>query len=653
MGTPHHALHRTVLAVDVSAFGRRNSNRQGEIRRGLYEALEGAFTEYGLDWSATYHEDRGDGVLVLVPPTAAKRRVVGTLRHALEGQLRRYNEPHAEDARIRLRVAVTAGEVRHDEHGVVGDEVNLAFRLLDSAPLRDALDRGPGVLALIVSRRFYEDVIRDDPAADPDAYERVPVRVKEVREHAWLYAPDGAPPPRPEPKPPRPHRERRWAPVLLVALLLLVALTGASSVAPAPPPCPDPVQLNVATSTEKVELLGDLAVKFEEASRDFTAHGCKGVSALVFAGLPDERIAAALGQGWPPSAVRDVGTEPHVWLPDSTLEVEAVRRELEAGRIGDVRLVDRSGIAESPVVLGVSAELAERIGRDREFDWADVDRLAEVDASSGTGLAAVIALLHGHPDEPRLDVPLEVREVALLTGAGEPACRGDVAVLASERVVAGDETCRILYPAAGTVVLDHPFVEVQRSGPAHHRREEVVRRFRDYLLSTGVQGELRRAGYRDAQGRTGQLGDPRPSRPGELAARPDAKAVRDAWRAAVLPKRIGLAVDGPDAAVFEAELRKRFGPRDRVERLPATGAVVEEAVRLEVDVLVLLGGRPAPAGPASRVPTVGVGFGAGACDRGTPLAVVVEANGGVCHPVHGEEGSQRALEGVAKAMWGD
>ncbi|QFZ17370.1 substrate-binding domain-containing protein [Saccharothrix syringae] len=664
MGTPHHAMHRTVLVVDVSGFSLRRSNHQEEIRRGLYDALEGAFDECGLDWSETHHEDRGDGVLVLIPPSVPKGRVVGALRHALAGELLRYNARRAEDARVRLRIAVTAGEVRHDAHGVVGDEVTLAFRLLDSAPLREAVDRTTGVLALIVSRRFFEDVVRDDPAAEPDAYERVEVRVKQFRDQAWVHVPGGhatrlhlvrsprsRPPPAEGHRPPRHRRGRRKPPLalLLPPVLLLAGFTAADAPVP-PPPCPDPLQLNVVASTEKRSVVADLALEFERASRGFTPHGCKGVSVLVFAGGTDEVVAKALGEGWPAWAVREIGAEPHVWLPDTSLEVDGVDRDLADRRVPGLRLTRSGHVAQSPVVLAASAEQAERIGNDREFAWP-VGRLAEVDASSGTGLAAVITLVHGRLDALRLDSPLELHRVARETGGGAP-CRGEAAVLTSERAASLDDSCRILYPEGGTVVLDHPFVEVERSAPVNPRRREAVRRFREHLLSIAGQDALRRAGYRDAEGNTGLRGEPRAGRPEELPTQPDARQVRRAWRGAALPKRIALAAEGAEAAAFAALLRAELGPRDAVLEVPATGPAVEEAVRLGADVVVLLGGRPSGPGAASRLRAVGVGFGAGACDRGTPLESVVEANSGVCHPVVGAEGAQLALEGVAKAIWG-
>ncbi|MFT7837357.1 substrate-binding domain-containing protein [Saccharothrix sp. BKS2] len=662
MGTPQHALHRTVLVVDVSGFSRRSRNRQEEVRRGLYEALETAFDECGLDWSATHHEDRGDGVLVLIPPSVPKSRVVRTLPHALAGELRRHNASRAEDARIRLRVAVTAGEVRHDAHGVVGDEVNLAFRLLESAPLREALDRTPGVVALMVSRRFFEDVVRDDPATDPDAYRRVEVVVKEFRGAAWVTAPGGGAP-APSPRRRTSHRRKRGRPKRAVPALvvLVLALTTTDAFAAVPvevPPCPAPVQLNVLTSAEKERVITSLAVDFEKGSREFTPHGCKGVGVQVTTGTSAREAADALSRGWQDGDHVGQGTEPHVWLPDASFEVDDVDRALDPG--ARIALDRRASVARSPVVLGASAALAERIEEDdREFRWQGVAQvaLAAPDTSSGAGLAAAAALAHAELGTLRLDagdVPLRLRGTTRrVTDA--PPCAGDVALVASEKTVADDEDCRLLYPRGAGVVLDHPFVVVERTDlPTNERRRRVVRRFEEHLRSDGAQAAMRRAGFRDANGTPGLVGDPRSRPPAEVVGVPDGQALRRAWEAAARPAVVALAADEAGAGLV-ASLEGLLTPRDRLVRLPLTAGVLEEAVRAGARVAVLAAAGPVP--PAERgtsgpLRVVAVGLAEGACAPATALAGAARAHGGPCEEVAGREGPQIALEGVARGIWG-
>ncbi|MCE7008155.1 AAA family ATPase [Kibdelosporangium philippinense] len=186
------AVHRTIFVADVEGFGarRRTNPVQVAIREGLYRVLREAFDAAGIRWEDCYREDRGDGVLVLIFPGVPKHLVAARLPDQLSAALRRHNRGCTEVVRIRLRVAVHAGEVHHDTHGVVGTAINLAFRLLDAAAVKSALAASPGVIALIASEWFFEEVIRHDPASNPATYQRVWVAVKETHTTAWIRLPD-------------------------------------------------------------------------------------------------------------------------------------------------------------------------------------------------------------------------------------------------------------------------------------------------------------------------------------------------------------------------------------------------------------------------------------------------------------------------------
>ena len=185
------AVHRTIVVVDVEGFGdRRRTNRhQLAVREGLYRAMREAFGRAGIPWADCGHEDRGDGVFILVPAEVPKGLFVGLLPSALVTALRRHNDTHPGQERIRLRMALHAGEVYYDEHGVTAASINLAFRLLDAGELKAALAGSPGVLAVITSSWFFEEVVRHS-VADSAAYRRVRVDVKESRTSGWICLPD-------------------------------------------------------------------------------------------------------------------------------------------------------------------------------------------------------------------------------------------------------------------------------------------------------------------------------------------------------------------------------------------------------------------------------------------------------------------------------
>lgn len=111
------AVHRTIVALDVEGFGaRQRTNRnQVAVRDGLYQAVREAFQQAGIQWAD--HEDRGDGMFILVGSEVPKSLFVETLPSALVSALHRHNGGHPDEERIRLRLALHAGEVNYDAHG--------------------------------------------------------------------------------------------------------------------------------------------------------------------------------------------------------------------------------------------------------------------------------------------------------------------------------------------------------------------------------------------------------------------------------------------------------------------------------------------------------------------------------------------------------
>jgi class 3 adenylate cyclase len=172
----------------VEGFGSRarTNVHRWAVRRALYEILESTFCRSDIDWASCDREDRGDGALILVPATISKANLVDSLPAEMAGALEEHNRTHCPEEQIRLRMAVHAGEVLYDEHGVVGWAVNHAFRLVDARVFRRQLASAPCPFAVIASSWFYNEVISQSPAARPDAYRQVRVRNKETLAEAWI-----------------------------------------------------------------------------------------------------------------------------------------------------------------------------------------------------------------------------------------------------------------------------------------------------------------------------------------------------------------------------------------------------------------------------------------------------------------------------------
>jgi tetratricopeptide (TPR) repeat protein len=180
------------MVVDVERFGDRSRTNLNQlaIRKGLYKALTQAFRKSGIAWANCLSEDCGDGALILIPPDVPKIRLVTRLPAGLVAAVTRHNAGCAVLERMRLRVALHAGEIYHDAYGVAGAAINHAFRLAEAPALRSALAASPGVLALIVSDWLYDEVVRHDPAAVPGLYRQVQVTVKETAAAAWIRLPE-------------------------------------------------------------------------------------------------------------------------------------------------------------------------------------------------------------------------------------------------------------------------------------------------------------------------------------------------------------------------------------------------------------------------------------------------------------------------------
>lgn len=178
-----------LFAVDVADFCRpgRNDEVLIYVHTALHQILRYAFEGAGMPWQACVHEDRGDGVLVVVPPTLPAASLIDPLPERLLRLLRRHNRLSCDAAAIQLRAALHIGMVYRDGHGFVGDAVNQLFRLLDAPSLKHALSEFGSELAFITSDYVYRTLIHGQPAlADPELFTPLQVQLKESRSVGWV-----------------------------------------------------------------------------------------------------------------------------------------------------------------------------------------------------------------------------------------------------------------------------------------------------------------------------------------------------------------------------------------------------------------------------------------------------------------------------------
>ncbi|MFI5932174.1 hypothetical protein [Actinoplanes sp. NPDC051494] len=191
---PNPTFHY-IAVVDVEGYGRRTMPVQASLRTAMYEVVENAFEDAGLDWPAVRTNDQGDGILMFIPPSADPVVLAGRFVLAMHENLREKAGFFSAEHQMRLRMALHQGPCRQDSRGWVGEAINTACRLVDADVLRTALASAPGAtMAFIASDDIHRSVIRHGfRHLDPATFSPVDIDIKEVRERAWIQVP-GHPP---------------------------------------------------------------------------------------------------------------------------------------------------------------------------------------------------------------------------------------------------------------------------------------------------------------------------------------------------------------------------------------------------------------------------------------------------------------------------
>ncbi|MEE4544171.1 hypothetical protein V2S66_19605 [Streptomyces sp. V4-01] len=188
-----------ILVVDIERFGARPNPVQTFLRRSLYELLESALEEAGIDHRGGARPvDRGDGLFLLLPGSVPKTDLVGLFVARLRTGLRAHAQTSSDAAALRLRVVLHSGEVAWDGRGWVGEDLNTACRMVDHQPLRDTLAAaGDAQLVLGISDGWHRSVLRHDyPQLDTAAFRPVRFDAKEIQdETVWVLVPGYPAPP--------------------------------------------------------------------------------------------------------------------------------------------------------------------------------------------------------------------------------------------------------------------------------------------------------------------------------------------------------------------------------------------------------------------------------------------------------------------------
>lgn len=173
----------TVILSDVVGFGARTRTDEDRrvIREALFSMTHTALQDLPDVWS---WDDRGDGLLTVVPPIVPTAKVIAHLHKELPAALEEHNRAHRDSARIQLRVAIHVGPVATDTLGASGEAIIVTARMVEAPLFKQAMDKARAALGIISSTFIYESVIRHDLGLT--GYSQVRVDVKEASMLAWM-----------------------------------------------------------------------------------------------------------------------------------------------------------------------------------------------------------------------------------------------------------------------------------------------------------------------------------------------------------------------------------------------------------------------------------------------------------------------------------
>lgn len=320
--------------------------------------------------------------------------------------------------------------------------------------------------------------------------------------------------------------------------------------------------IRISSSTEKADLLIDLAKKYNAADSLYGGTRCASVTVDR---LTSGAAMDSLVTGW--NEERDGAPAPQVWTPSSSLWLQLARhRETVSGRpVMPPAGTPAPSMAQSPLVISMPQPMAEAFGwPDREFGWSDVLELASDPQGWGkyghpewgsfsfgkdnphrstSGLAATVATYYAATGLSRELTPADLTQpsvttfvrgveagvlhytddaVKFLANMAEADAKG--AAMSYVSAVVHQEQLTYLYnqgyttgdlavkgtppkvplvpmvPKDGTLMLDHPFVVLPSAADA---QKEAAADFLAFLQEPEQQKAFAAMGFRDHQGVAG------------------------------------------------------------------------------------------------------------------------------------------------------
>ena len=366
-------------------------------------------------------------------------------------------------------------------------------------------------------------------------------------------------------------RRRRFPGRYLVAIVVgavsIVAIRSVIEVEPAPAARADCEHLTVVSSSEKADLLGDLARRYESGDPRIEGR-CVAVDVVA---KPSGDATDALVRGWDTTVE---GPRPDVWTPVTSSWLEIAQHRLAGSDGPDLIPAQVDSIASAPLVIAMPRPMAEAMGwPTAQIGWHDLFDLATDPEGwaryghpdwgrftlgktnpnfSTSGLNALIGEYYaatGTSSDLTTDAIADPAVVRFVQGVESAVVHyGDISTTFLENLRRADEAghgltyvsaiaieeksvwdynqgnpsgdvaslgdqappsipLAAVYPVEGTLVNDHPYAILDAPWVSPLRRS-IAEDFLRFVLAPEQQERFQAAGFRDHAGRPGDEIDP-------------------------------------------------------------------------------------------------------------------------------------------------
>src|ERR1051325_7857574 len=133
-----NSINGAIVAVDIMGFSSndRSDIDRKELRAVLSKMIARAFTSSHIGKNEFQANDAGDGYVCFPNPNANKAELLTKFIPSLTDELKKHNSVATPKRKFKLRLVLHSAEYIRDENpvggkGFVGQEINMAFRLLD------------------------------------------------------------------------------------------------------------------------------------------------------------------------------------------------------------------------------------------------------------------------------------------------------------------------------------------------------------------------------------------------------------------------------------------------------------------------------------------------------------------------------------------